>query len=295
LLDKLASLAGHESRRITFLLASRTSAKGRRNAAALTSVLLNIKDERRLIENGGVLAKQIAIPNEVVSYLYKQSRCKAASREQWLLEVRTACAIDLILRTEFSRRKPGNFSEFIDGADQLRYLPKGTLLLTFHGGFVQLARHLFAALFASGTQIGRTVFDDARGGLFGALRSLQDGHHVLIAPDGPGGKMSGQIGVFDFTIDVAGGAAFLAHASGAPTAWYTMLRKGDRFAVQVELGPQRRDNESYAAFEQRLLEFYGSKVEAMFSGDPQSLSLSRRWQSAFQKGVSRPSESRRAT
>jgi hypothetical protein len=92
--------------------------------------------------------------------------------------------------------------------------------------------------------------------------------------------------VFDMTVDVASGATFLGHTSGCPTAWYTVLRNKDRFAVQIEPGPTRRDDESYAAFEQRLLEFYGAKIEAMFSGDPQSLPLSRRWQSAFQERVS---------
>ena len=286
LLERLASRAGLESRRqVPLHLAGHASATRRRNAAALTSRLPNIRDEKKLIENASVLAKQIGIPNAVLSYLHRHSRWKAASRQQWLRDVRTACAIDLILRTEFTRRKPGNFSGLIDGVENLRALPEGTLLLTFHGGFVRLARKLFADLFASGIQIDRTVFSDARAGLFGALRSLQDGHHVLIAPDGPGGSTSSQVRVFDITVPVAGGASFLAHASGAPTAWYSVLRTGDRFAVQVELGPKRRDEESLAAFEQRLFGFYGAKIEAMFSGDPQSLALSRRWQSVFQESL----------
>ena len=286
LLDRLASLAGLESRRqVPLHLAGRASATRRRNAVALTEALPNIRDETKLIENASVLAKQIGIPDAVLSYLHRHSRWKAASRQQWLRDVRTACAIDLILRTEFTRRKPGNFSGLIDGADQLRALPNGTLLLTFHGGFVRLARRLFADLFASGIQIDRTVFNDARGGLFGALRSLQEGHHVLIAPDGPGGKTTSHVRVLDVRVPVASGAAFLAHTSGAPTAWYTVVRRGDRFAVEVEPGPQRHDKESYAAFEQRLIEFYGAKIEAMFNGDPQSLALSRRWQSAFQESL----------
>ena len=283
LLDNLARLTGFGGRRIPLHLAGHASATRRRNAVALTNALPDIRDETKLVENGGMLGKRIGIPDEVLSYLHRHSRWNVASRQQWLREVRTACAIDLILRTEFTRRKPGNFSGLIDGADQLRALPVGTLLLTFHGGFVRLARRLFADLFASGIQVDRAVLGDARGGLFGALRSLQDGHHVLIAPDGPGGKTTSHVRVFDVTVPVASGAAFLAHTSGAPTAWYTVLRKGDRFAVQVEPGPQRRDQESYAAFEQRLIEFYGAKIEAMFNGDPQSLSLSRRWQSAFQE------------
>ena len=286
LLGKLTGFAGLGGRRqIPLHLAGHASATHKRNAAALTSTIPDIRDEKKLIENGSVLAKRIGIPDEVLSYLHRQSRWNPASRKEWLRDVRTACAIDLILRSEFTRRRPGNFSGLIDGVEALRALPKGTLLLTFHGGFVRLARRLFAELFPSGLQIDRTVLGDARGGLFGALRALQDGHHVLMAPDGPGGKTSSHVRVFDMNVQVASGAAFLAHASGCPTAWYTVLRKGDRFAVQVGPGPQRRDKESAAAFEQRLLEFYGSRIEAMFSGDPQSLALSRRWQLAFQERV----------
>jgi hypothetical protein len=296
LLDKLTSFASLRSRhQIPLHLAGRASATLRKNAVALTSKLPDVRNEKKLFENGRLLAQRIGIPDEVLSYLYRHSRWKAASRKEWLRDVRTACAIDLILRTEFTRNKPGDFSGLIDGLDQLRALPKGTLLLTFHGAFFRLARRLFTDLFASGLEIDRNVFDDARGGLFEALRSLQDGHHVLIAPDGPGGNTSSQIRVFDITVPAGSGAAFLAHTSGAPTAWYTVLRKGERFAVQVEPGPRREDKESYAAFEQRLSEFYGAKIEIMFSGDPQSLSLSRRWQSVFQDRIGKAGRTARET
>jgi hypothetical protein len=294
LLENFAGLAGLRGHRTPLHSAGREPTRRQRNAAALTSKLPNVRDEKKLIENALEMADQLTIPDTVLSYLYRRSRWQSASREEWLRDVRTACAIDSILRTIFTRRRPGNFSHLVDGANQLQSLPEGTLLLTFHGAFVRIARQLFADVFPSGVQVDRAGLGDAGGNLFNALRSLQDGHHVLIAPDGPGGKAVSQIRVFDFTVPVAGGAAFLAHASGCQTAWYSLVRKGEHFAVQIDLGPKCRADESYAAFEQRLAQFYGSRIEAAFSGDPRSLSLSRRWQSAF-KRASRRDESKNAS
>jgi lauroyl/myristoyl acyltransferase len=158
------------------------------------------------------------------------------------------------------------------------------LFLTFHGGFVIMARKLFATLFRDGVSIqnhrSRANFSaklDPAAALFNALRALQEGKSVIMSPDGPYGKHSCAMHVLGRTAEMADGAAFLAYEAKCETAWFTVVRDDSGFRPDIQVGPRREDGERYKQFQQRLCDFYGERIAALYSGDPRNIALSRRW------------------
>jgi hypothetical protein len=113
------------------------------------------------------------------------------------------------------------------------------------------------------------------------LKFLQQGGVVLMGPDGMQGRRSVPLKVLGATAYIGAGAAFLAHASGSNTAWYTVVRKGECFAPTIEIGPTPRSGERSEEFSERLHVFYSRKIEEFFSGDPLNISLLRHWTKPF--------------
>jgi hypothetical protein len=86
------------------------------------------------------------------------------------------------------------------------------------------------------------------------------------------------------------GAAFLAHASNCNTAWYTVVREGNRFVPIIEPGPSRNGGETLNEFSERLYRFYAEKIEGMFVGDPCNILLRPRWSTHFKNASKRNNE-----
>jgi hypothetical protein len=234
------------------------------------------------------LSRDVEIDPVVLDYVYDHRTSSELSRADWEVAVRDATAVSVMLRAP-----PRDFPwsklvkpEAIDRA--LRRLAKapnasrGTLLVTFHGAFSKIGARLFSRRAAGGLILGvGQIRDDARSTLFAALNALRDGRMVLMAPDGGHGRQTAHVKVLGTRAAVSDGAAFLAHASGCNTAWYTIIRQGDRLVPVIVPGPAARDGETVAAFSERLHDFYAQQIETVFTGDPCNLSLLRRWVRCF--------------
>jgi hypothetical protein len=246
----------------------------------------NIDDEAAIFESADIVAAQIKIPPVLLEFLQARSRWQPMAKDEWSHRVRAACAIDLMLRAVFKQRL-GKFGALIEGRQALDGLPPGTLLFSFHGAFVRLARPLFADAFPDGLQIDkRFTKDDSRGALFGSLRALQDGKRVLTAPDGNQGQLGAAVRVLGVETPVGEGAAYLAYTLGCNTAWYTVTRQERRFVTCVEAAPRREENEAFASFSERFWQFYAAKIEDNFTGDPRNISLLPRWRRPFTNHIS---------
>ena len=82
-----------------------------------------------------------------------------------------------------------------------------------------------------------------------------------------------------------GGAAFLAYETRCETAWCALRRDGRVFVPVMERGPKREDGESFPEFRDRLMGFYASMIESVFTGDPRSLALGGVWRNLFLKAI----------
>jgi hypothetical protein len=250
------------------------------------------------------LVSTVVMDERAADYLFTKSRCAGMSREQWENEIRLTTAIYQTLRA--SRRtlaweQAVDVQALDEAFARLRSAPnasRGTLLLTFHGPFAPLVQELFKRRCQAGAILGGgredrgevRMFDSRKGSwtftksgdaLFEALNILRDGNLLLMAPDGWKGKRSEEFHVLGGTAAGRGGAAFLAHASGCNTAWYNFARDGGRFSPVIESGPARADGEYPAAFSQRLHDFFASRIEDVFTGDPRNIMLFGRWAQCF--------------
>jgi hypothetical protein len=185
--------------------------------------------------------------------------------------------IELIERSITNKPK-GNVKERLideqsirDYFDQLTSA-SGILLLTFHGGLITLRRKLFGT-FERGLTFGLEAAKDPSGKLFVAMRAIEDGQAVLIAPDGPFGKRSGTLNVLGMTTPAGEGGAFLAYATSCKTAWYSVEWEDRRLVPKLESGPRRQADESYSDFKNRLFSFCSEKIEASLTGDPRNIAL----------------------
>jgi len=242
-----------------------------------------------LFENAKKLADRVDIEQCALDFLYRHSRWNCSSQAAWEHEIKTAFAIEQIITSFF---RGGSLSEtWIDRNAEIDAFKKlqsanGTLILASHAGFVKITQKLFTKNIreskdGSGFMLrGRRKPGEA---LFIALRALQDGGTVFMAPDGHRGKQSATFNVLGKTIQGGDGAAFLAHSSNCHTAWYTTHREGERFVPVVELGPQRAEREPFAEFKKRLHDFYCEKLEQTFTGNPRNIVLRQRWISVFGK------------
>jgi hypothetical protein len=248
-----------------------------------------------LFENAVRISARVALPSSVLDVLYRNRRDTDVARDAWEREIRIACALDLLTRDFFKGRGLGNLSQFMDQQAvheaQAKLHPSGgTLFLTFHGGFVVMARKLFSTLFHDGISIQnhRSSLNlsaklDPAAALFNALRALQEKKSVIMSPDGPYGKHSCAMHVLGRRAEMADGAAFLAYEAKCDTAWFTVVRDDNGFLPDIQLGPRREDGERYGQFQQRLCDFYGERIDALYSGDPRNIALSKRWVGHFRR------------
>jgi hypothetical protein len=183
-------------------------------------------------------------------------------REKWEREVRIAFCIDHII-TDI---RPQERADIISKVEP----PKG-LLLTFHGGFVQL---LVYWLQSHGAMIASRADDNANL-LFSMLRTLQDGGTVLMAPDARFGELKSSIKVLGKDHQIADGAAFLAYQTRCPVAWCMIARDDDRFVPVIR--SMQVGDETYEAFKARFFQFYAEQIEQIITGDPRNLALKAQW------------------
>jgi hypothetical protein len=230
-------------------------------------------------------------PKQVLNYLYKKSRWHPMSRTDWETAVRTACSISSSMRTS-----PGNIqfnmeavAEAFGKLKSMGDTSTGILMMTFHGAFHIAVLQLFTQVCEAGTILAHQVTfrkrikttHNSRDALFTALRALQEGHNVLMSPDGMQGRRCVRYKVLGGTLMSGDGAAFLAHTANCNTAWFTVVREGDRFIPVIEPGPRRHSDETPNEFSQRLKNFYAEKVEGIFAGDPRNIVLMGHWIKPF--------------
>lgn len=250
-----------------------------------------------LIKQAERAADTTPVDQTAMDFLYSHSRFNCMPKPDWEAAVRIACTIELMPR---GHQRGLLLSDFVESEIATAEFQKvkswkepsrGTLLLTFHGAFVIIARRLFSKacedglIFGkNGTMRGRVPTTDThRDALFASLRILQGGGAILMAPDGQEGRRTAQLTVLGTTAMAGEGAAFLAHASGCNTAWYTVVRDGYRFVPIIEQGPRRENAESFEKFAARLYRFYADKIEAVFTGHPSNILLRPMWSKLFKE------------
>jgi hypothetical protein len=249
--------------------------------SATSAVPSQVALAQQLFGHAKQRARHIEIPPPLLSFLHGKSQWHAMSFQDWTAEVRLACAVDLVCKNAFRSKTLDQYAELIDDQEALRAVSTKTLVLTFHGSFVPLARLAFGHHAREAMIMRRADARDNRTALFTALRSLQGGHSVLLAPDGPYGTTLESLDVLGAKARMAQSAAFLAYSANCPTAWYTVVRRKARFVVHLEPGPARQSGEELAAFNSRLQQFYARQVEGIFSGDPKNITIRPHWQRTF--------------
>ena len=262
---------------------------------AFYATLEGADDLSRLVETAEKMAAKPR-DNEVLDFLYRHTRVPLSSPEEWKAEVRCATSIEILLRDLFNEYAPSMFGpvfEPVASTQAAEWLQsRGALFLTLHSGFARLLRLFFQLFLPSGLMIQNFKFSqrsldasNPAAALFGAMRALEDGRPVYIAPDGPFGTPAGAIEVLGASCAVTGGAAFLAYETRCETAWCALRRDGRAFIPVIERGPKREDGESFPEFRDRLMGFYASMIESVFTGDPRSLALSGTWRNLFLKVI----------
>jgi hypothetical protein len=150
-----------------------------------------------------------------------------------------------------------------------------------------MGQGLLQRVLLMGTGTALKKGQDPREALFNALRVLQEGGTVALAPDGPMGKQSIELNVLGTKSPAGDGAAFLAYQSNCATAWCTAIRENDRFVPILEMGPRRESGESFKDFQDRFFRFYVEKIEGVLTGDPNNIALAGRWTNVLKE--TRPS------
>ena len=252
-------------------------------------------DPARLFENARRISTSLRPSGALLDHLFANSVCTRMNRAEWENEFLTSMAVDLLLR-DFFRPVPlmklGQYLDHAAAAETFAQLSsaRGMVLVAFHGSFVVLVRKLFEQvnggfMVQTGGQDAPSPQSDSRGVLFVAMRALQEGRHVYLAPDGPYGSRNYSVGVFGIQRKVGEGAPFLAFHTGCETGWWSVARCDERFSPIVEPGPRRQEGENYDRFRDRFFRFYASKIEAVLTGDPQNLALSEGWISRLERMI----------
>jgi hypothetical protein len=242
-----------------------------------------IRDED-LFEAAARVSDRIQFARVFLDRLYAL-RQQGPMRAEWEREIRITFCIDHIIADRLVRNLDKIISkDQVGAAFEAIKTSNGTLLTTFHGGYFRLTRYIYALAIEGGLTMGMRSHSpshisakEPRTALFRALRAIEGGNVVLMAPDAPVGTLSSSIQLAGVTLSVAEGAAFIAYESRCNSAWFTVLRNGERFEPIIRFAPQVSDNESYPAFKKRWLSFYGSQIEGILTGDPRNLCLREPW------------------
>lgn len=252
----------------------------------------DIGDMAGLVARGAAIGQALELHPDILNHLYAHSRFQSVGREEWERELRLATGLDRSLHRVVGRISVGKFCPVDDAPKQaaMEYLrsPSGTMLLVYHGGFAALARALFADWFPDGVRISAKGDYKAKAGafaLFAARRALLDGKTVLISPEGRVGEARLKVPVVGAECSVADGAPFLAHDTKCRTVWFGLARDGERMVPQLVEGPRASSGEPFAAYRERFGEFYGGQIEAILTGEPRNLSLSRNWVRLFERAL----------
>lgn len=244
------------------------------------------------------IADRLDLDETLCARLWEHSRVAGLSRDNWTAKLRRGFALDHVLEDLRFSMIRWDIERVVDmeawgcvkhalGADG------GSLAVTFHGGLLRAARVLFETV--EGWQTlqtksaprgrragpGRIAASDPRSALFAALRVLQSGNVLLVAPDGPWGTRMEKIGVFGTTTAAGEGAAFLAFEARCPTIWFTVVRDDERLVPSIAKGPVRQGSEPYNKFLPRWLDFYSQQIEFALTGEPMSIALKPRWTSVL--------------
>jgi hypothetical protein len=284
---------GHNDRVAKFAHLGRAAV---RKICALKYRDISLKRPEDLFDAAEYLSDRIDISQTLLHRLYAVSRCRSLPRADWERQVRNAFCLDHLTADLY--RPSDLVSEWISGYDDLIEqtardhafahinASKGMLLFTFHGGFFSLARDLYAKMVKDGLTFGMqssgrprmiSAGENPRAALFLALRAVQDGKVMLMAPDAIWGNLSSSVTVAGRSVPVADGAAFVAYESGCDSAWFTVERRDRHFVPVVIHGPKREEKEKYADFKDRWLRFYGGQIEGVLAGDPRNIVLRARW------------------
>lgn len=165
----------------------------------------------------------------------------------------------------------------------------GTLFLMYHCGFIRAAKRLFTGYLPDNGRPGlllagggtHKAADDPGQALFGALRSLQAGHNLWVAPDGTLGRQSVVLDVLGTTSTGGEGAALLAHTARCPTVYFRLEVREDRLFPVIEAGPQCEPGERFRDFSARFHRAYADKLTDLLTGEPENLVMRPRWLRVF--------------
>jgi hypothetical protein len=247
-----------------------------------------IIEGRDLLMHSQAISDRIDLDQRVLDQLYSNRRNRSMQRLEWEGIVRNTCCLDHFIGDGLVEQLDGIIDQKANEVAFKQVMgSKGMLLVTFHGCFLTVARHLYSRAIKGGLILGLGGADSrvipARGkhrmALFQALRAVEDGNVVLMAPDGTLGieGSSSFMQVAGVTIPLANGAPFIAYETGCNSSWFTVMRKAECMIPIVEAAPKRAENENYEDFCQRWSSFYGQKIDSVLTGDPENLTLRARW------------------
>jgi hypothetical protein len=257
----------------------------------------SISSTEQLFAKAREIAAVIRLSPALLTFLYEHRRQRSLSQESWEKEVRTAAALELIMRNSsranFLTNLPGLFDERAKAeVNQILHSSGAVLLLTWHGGFSTIKRRFFAQSVedqATGIVLRKNdIVDDAGQSLFTCMRALQDGRPVLMAPDGPRGRQSCTLHVCGKICSAGEGAAYLAGSAYCNVAWFTVSLENDRFVPSIEAGPRRQRGDNLEAYKTRLYEFYSQKIEELVTGNPSNIVLKPRWSRILRTAIAAP-------
>lgn len=233
-------------------------------------------------------SRDVVLDEPAFRFLRRHSRLQDVDEAAWADRARLAIATGRILDTL-------DYQQLVDLTGRNRVakifgrIEPGTLFLMFHCGFIRAAKRLFTGylpengrpgllLAAGGTH---RAADDPGQALFSALRSLQAGHNLWVAPDGTLGRQSVTLDVLGTTSTGGEGAALLAHTARCPTVFFRLeVREGRLFPV-IEAGPRCEPGEGFRDFSARFHRAYADKLTALLTGEPENLVLRPRWLRVF--------------
>ena len=251
-----------------------------------------VGDRLRIFETASKLADRIEVDEDALTWVFKQRGDDSIDWPAWLSKVRTAYALEHIIRD--TRISDGEISELLDPAAveacKAQIDPdKGHLVVVAHAGFGYVRgvfiKHLLAKQLVLASRDVRdeaiSVREDPHTALFIAIKSLLGGTSVTVAVDGKQGRCQNRIMVLGKPYFISDGGAFLAYESRCQTFWCEIKRVGERLQPQLKPGPQRADGEKYRDYKARFLSFYETMLNQFFTGNPESILLSQRWLQTF--------------
>ncbi|WP_118134653.1 hypothetical protein [Oceanicella sp. SM1341] len=244
----------------------------------------------------------------LVTALFPARRNARVHREAWVSRISFACAADHIFQDaitsgfisgrnpvpEYFSRDVYDVTPLERAREVMAAVPqgRGALFTTFHAGHLTMTRMNFQRIFENGIQIQRSnaaqyargmisIAENPRSALFSALRMLEDGTPMLMAPDGHWGDSRLSISVLGRTLDIGEGAAFLSYESGCFNAFLTYVYDAGVFVPRLVEGPQKQPGEKYRAYRDRWAQFYAAQIERIFTGRPENIAFRNRWFGVF--------------